>query len=285
MAKKKVAARKSRAKKTTRKTKKLARLTGRKSAARKKTARRPAAAKGRKTAGRAKAAAKAKVTKKQTKKRAARPAAGKAAAVPVKKIAKPKLPRRTTQAAPPPPVMPAAGATPPAATPLITPPAAPAPALPPAGPKVGDPAPDFDLPDEKGQRHTLAQYRGRKVVLYFYPKDDTPGCTTEACGFRNALASFTDRNAVVLGVSPDSVGSHQRFAEKFGLTFPLLADESHAVAEKYGVWVEKNMYGRSYWGVARTTYIIDADGRVAHIIRNVRPEGHEQEVLNLLGTP
>ena len=122
-------------------------------------------------------------------------------------------------------------------------------------------------------------------MLYFYPKDDTPGCTTEACGFRNALASFTDRNAVVLGVSPDSVGSHQRFAEKFGLTFPLLSDESHAVAEKYGVWVEKSMYGRTYWGVARTTFIIDVDGRIAHIIRNVRPEGHEQEVLNLLGTP
>ncbi len=285
MAKKKVAARKSRAKKTTRKTKKLARLTGRKTAARKKAARRPAAAQGRKTAGRAKAAAKAKIAKKPTQQRAARPAADKAAAVPVKKIAKPKLPRRTTQAAPPSPQMPAAGAAPPAATPLITPPPPPAPALPPAGPKVGDPAPDFDLPDEKGQRHTLAQYRGRTVVLYFYPKDDTPGCTTEACGFRNALASFTDRNAVVLGVSPDSVGSHQRFAEKFGLTFPLLADESHAVAEKYGVWVEKNMYGRSYWGVARTTYVIDADGRVAHIIRNVRPEGHEQEVLSLLGAP
>lgn len=149
-------------------------------------------------------------------------------------------------------------------------------------PEVDDLAPEFDLVDETGQLHTLARYHGRKVVLYFYPKDDTPESTTEACGFRDSLGEFDDRNAFVLGVSPDSVESHRRFAYKFGLTFPLLADEGHAAAERYGVWVEKSEYGRTYMGVARTTFVIDADGRIAHVLRDVRPEQHAQEVLRHL---
>jgi peroxiredoxin Q/BCP len=150
------------------------------------------------------------------------------------------------------------------------------------GPAVGALAPDFTLPDHAGTTHTLSQYRGKPVVLYFYPKDDTPGCTVEACSFRDALGSFADRDAVVLGVSPDSAASHQRFVQKYTLTFPLLADEGHRVAEQYGVWVEKSHGGTTSMGIARTTFIIDADGYVAHVFRNVRPEGHEQEVLSKL---
>jgi len=153
-----------------------------------------------------------------------------------------------------------------------------------AGPEAGDMAPDFALPDETGRIHRLSDYRGKRVVLYFYPKDDTPGCTTEACGFRNRLGEFSDRDAVVLGVSPDPPASHQRFAQKYGLTFPLLADEDHRVAQQYGVWVEKVRYGARSMGIARTTFIIDRDGRIAHVFRNVRPEGHEQQVLDRLAT-
>lgn len=227
-------------------------------------------------------AAKKSTRKKTIKKRGVKKAAGKravrkAAAVPVRKVAKPKRPRRTMQAAPPPappprPVTELEPRPPQAAPP--PPQAAAAPRL-----SVGDWAPDFDLPDEVGRRHSLLQYRGRKVVLYFYPKDDTPGCTSEACGFRDSLGMFTDRNVVVLGVSPDSSASHERFKQKYGLTFPLLADEDHQVAQKYGVWVDK---GGGRMGIARTTFIIDADGRVAHVFPNVRPEGHAQEVLGRL---
>jgi peroxiredoxin Q/BCP len=147
---------------------------------------------------------------------------------------------------------------------------------------VGDPAAEFTLPDDTGHPHTLSQYRGKTVVLYFYPKDDTPGCTAEACGFRDRLGDFAERNAVVLGVSPDSPHSHERFAQKYGLTFPLLADEGHKVAARYGVWVQKSRYGRTYMGVARSTFVIDANGRIAHVFHNVHPDGHEREVLTKL---
>jgi peroxiredoxin Q/BCP len=119
-------------------------------------------------------------------------------------------------------------------------------------------------------------------VLYFYPKDDTPGCTLEACGFRDRLGQFTDHNAVVLGVSADPIESHQRFAQKYSLTFPILSDADHKVAERYGVWVEKTFGGEMSMGIARTTFIIDAGGRIEHIFRDVHAEGHEQEVLEHL---
>jgi peroxiredoxin Q/BCP len=182
--------------------------------------------------------------------------------------AKPRMPRRTPQAAPPP--------APPAPAPAAL--APPAVVL-----NEGQRAPDFNLADDQGGMHTLSGYRGRTVVLYFYPKDDTPGCTTEACGFRDTLGQFSDRGAVVLGVSPDDVSSHQKFIAKYGLTFPLLADEDHSVAERYGVWVEKSMYGKTYWGIARTTFVIAPDGTIRKIFRGVRPEGHEAEVLAALG--
>ncbi|MGD8452239.1 MAG: thioredoxin-dependent thiol peroxidase [Phycisphaerae bacterium] len=144
---------------------------------------------------------------------------------------------------------------------------------------VGQPAPDFELPDEQGRQRALRDYRGRKVVLYFYPRDNTPGCTREACGFRDALSGFDDRHAAVLGISPDSPASHERFAHKYSLTFPLLADENHAVAARYGAWGMKSRPGGKSEGLLRTTFIIDEAGRIAEIFRNVRPEGHEQEVL------
>lgn len=153
-----------------------------------------------------------------------------------------------------------------------------------AGPlQVGDAAPDFVLRDQEGNEHSLATYRGRKVVLYFYPKDDTPGCTREACGFRDTLGGFTTRNAVVLGVSPDSAASHARFAAKYGLTFPLLVDADHEVARRYGAWGEKTMPdGRRTTGILRTTYVIDEAGRIAEVFRGVTPDGHADEVLERL---
>ncbi len=250
-----------------------------------------------------------KVAKKAVKKRAKKVAKKPARKTRAPRAAKPKLPRRTRQAVPPPPP-PAPVARPPVvAAPPPVPPPRPASFFPPSppppardipgfgaaeageenepgpswrGPAVGAFAPDFTLPDHAGTTHTLSQYRGKQVVLYFYPKDDTPGCTVEACSFRDALGSFADRDAVVLGVSPDSVASHQRFVQKYTLTFPLLADEGHRVAERYGVWVEKTHGGTTSMGIARTTFIIDADGCVAHVFRNVRPEGHEQQVLSKL---
>jgi len=125
----------------------------------------------------------------------------------------------------------------------------------------------------------LSALKGRAVVLYFYPKDDTPGCTVEACGFRDAHAQFGRHKAVVLGVSPDSPRSHVKFREKFGLPFTLLADENHALAEQFGAWREKSMYGKSYMGVARSTFVIDRAGRIAKVFTAVKPEGHEREVL------
>lgn len=145
---------------------------------------------------------------------------------------------------------------------------------------VGKTAPKFKLPASNGQTIDLASFAGKKrVVLYFYPKADTPGCTKEACGFRDALPEYDKQKIAVLGISPDPIEDVSKFAEKFSLNFPLLADSDHAVAEKYGVWQEKSMYGKKYMGVARTTYIIGADGRIQHVFQAVKPEGHEHEVL------
>lgn len=143
----------------------------------------------------------------------------------------------------------------------------------------GDRAPDFTLPTADGTEVTLADFRGRRVVLYFYPKDDTPGCTTEACQFRDALSRFEARDAVVLGVSPDPPDSHRAFKEKYDLNFPLLADEEHEVAEAYGVWKEKQMFGNTFWGVERSTFLVDGEGLVERAWRGVRPDGHAEEVL------
>jgi peroxiredoxin Q/BCP len=150
--------------------------------------------------------------------------------------------------------------------------------------KEGDLAPDFALPSDSGQMVKLSAFRGKKVVLYFYPKDNTPGCTTEACSFRDEYTVLQNREAVVLGISPDSVASHSKFKSKFSLPFPLLADTEHKVAEAYGVWVEKSRYGRKYWGNARTTFIIDEQGRIAKVFEKVKPEGHGKEVLTALET-
>ena len=143
----------------------------------------------------------------------------------------------------------------------------------------GEPAPDFSLPSGQGETVSLADFRGRKVVLYFYPRDDTPGCTTEACEFRDAVPRFRNEDAVILGVSPDSVDSHRKFKEKYDLNFPLLADEEHQVAEAYGVWKEKKMFGNTFWGVERSTFLIDEEGRVERVWRRVRPAGHADEVM------
>jgi peroxiredoxin Q/BCP len=143
----------------------------------------------------------------------------------------------------------------------------------------GQKAPAFKLTDQSGQAHALSQYAGRPVVLYFYPKDDTPGCTKEACAFQDNLPHFKTTKAAVLGVSVLDEDSKARFADKYHLTFPLLADADHAVAEKYGAWQEKSNYGRKYMGIARTTYLIDANGRVAKRWDNVKVDGHAEAVL------
>jgi thioredoxin-dependent peroxiredoxin len=146
------------------------------------------------------------------------------------------------------------------------------------------PAPDFELANQDGQPVKLSDYRGQTVVLYFYPKADTPGCTVQACGVRDRSAAYEAAGAVVLGVSPDKVAALRKFADKYGLPFTLLADPEHAVAESYGVWVEKSMYGRSYWGNSRTTFIIDGDGVVRHVIPKVSPKTHDDEVLAAIAT-
>ena len=143
----------------------------------------------------------------------------------------------------------------------------------------GKKAPLFSLPDQTGTTHNLADYAGRPVVVYFYPKDDTPGCTTESCAFQDNLPNFTKSKAVVLGVSVLDSKSKAKFAEKYGLKFPLLADPDHAVIEKYGAWQEKSMYGKKYMGVARTTYLIGPDGKVAKRWDGVKVDGHAEEVL------
>ena len=149
-------------------------------------------------------------------------------------------------------------------------------------PTAGEMAPDFTLPTHDGSDLTLSSLRGRPVVLYFYPKDDTSGCTTQACGLRDAFPRFEAADAVILGVSPDSVKSHVKFRDKYDLPFTLLADTEHQVAELYGVWKEKSMYGRKYWGNERTTFVIDAEGRIAHVFEKVKPASHADEVQGAL---
>ena len=146
----------------------------------------------------------------------------------------------------------------------------------------GAPAPDFTLTSDTGEEVTLSSLRGKPVVLYFYPKDDTPGCTTQALGIRDVYSDFRDRGAVVLGISPDDEESHVAFKEKYALPFPLLADPEHEVAEAYGVWKERNMYGKKFMGIERSTFVIDADGNVAKAMRRVKPETHAADVLAAL---
>jgi len=148
--------------------------------------------------------------------------------------------------------------------------------------KPGTRAPDFSLPSDSGGTVSLRELKGKPVVLYFYPKDDTTGCTAEACDFRDNWKAVEGSGAVVLGVSPDSVRSHERFKEKYRLPFPLLADEDHAVAEAYGAWGEKSMYGRKYRGILRSTYVIDREGRIATVFEKVKPKGHARQVLDAL---
>src|SRR5436309_9410808 len=147
-------------------------------------------------------------------------------------------------------------------------------------PQVGKSAPSFKLLASTGETIVLKDFAGKKtVVLYFYPRADTPGCTKEACGFRDALADYDKAKIAVLGISPDPVKAVDKFATKFHLNFPLLADEDHAVAEKYGVWQEKSMYGKKYWGAARMTFVIGKDGKILHVFEKVKPAGHDREVL------
>ena len=146
----------------------------------------------------------------------------------------------------------------------------------------GAPAPDFELTTDAGERVKLSDFRGKPVVLYFYPKDDTPGCTAQACELRDEYSLFRQRGAVVLGVSPDDEASHARFREKYSLPFTLLADPDRSVSEEYGVWVEKNRFGRKSMGIKRSTFVIDEDGRVARAMYGVKPEGHADRVLEVL---
>jgi thioredoxin-dependent peroxiredoxin len=148
--------------------------------------------------------------------------------------------------------------------------------------QAGDPAPDTELQDDQGNPVHLSDFKGKEVVLYFYPKADTPGCTTEACEFRDSLKQFTKRGVVVIGVSPDRPTAQAKFKAKYELTFPLLADTDHALAEAYGVWKEKSMYGRKYMGIERTTFLIGKDGKVKRVFEKVKSAGHAQEVLAAL---
>jgi thioredoxin-dependent peroxiredoxin len=148
--------------------------------------------------------------------------------------------------------------------------------------REGDPAPEFTLQSDSGEEVSLVDLRGKPVVLYFYPKDDTPGCTTQACGIRDAYADFERAGAVVLGVSPDDVTSHVKFKEKYALPFTLLADPEHELAERYGVWGEKSYMGRKYMGVDRSTFVIGADGTVTKVFHGVKPASHADDVLAAL---
>jgi thioredoxin-dependent peroxiredoxin len=146
----------------------------------------------------------------------------------------------------------------------------------------GQEAPDFELTSDAGERVRLSQFHGKPVVLYFYPRDDTPGCTAQACGIRDSYEAFEQRGAVVLGVSPDEESSHVKFKQKYGLPFTLLADPDHDVAEQYGVWGERKYMGKTYMGVERSTFLIDEDGRVAKVMRRVKPDTHAELVLTAL---
>jgi peroxiredoxin Q/BCP len=147
----------------------------------------------------------------------------------------------------------------------------------------GIPAPDFELVDDTGKLRTLSEFRGKNVLLYFYPKDDTPGCTKEACNFRDDYSAYEKAGVVILGVSPDSVKSHVKFKQKFQLQFPLLSDDGHKICDAYGVWGPKKFMGKSYEGVLRTTFLIDADGNIKRVYENVRPAEHSAELLGELG--
>lgn len=149
--------------------------------------------------------------------------------------------------------------------------------------EANQPAPEFALPDEDGKIHNLSDYRGKPVVLYFYPKDDTPGCTTEACNFRDDFHIYEQNGIVILGVSPDNAKSHTKFKNKFSLPFTLLADEGHQIADAYGVWGPKKFMGREYEGILRTTFLIGPDGNIVKVFENVKPDHHSKEVLAALG--
>lgn len=149
--------------------------------------------------------------------------------------------------------------------------------------RAGDDAPEFSLADGNGKMRTLAEFAGKTMVLYFYPKDDTPGCTAEACGFRDIGAELAKKGAVVLGVSADDSKSHQKFISKYNLNFTLLSDSEHAACEKYGVWQEKKFMGKSYMGIVRSTFVIGKDGKLLAALYGVKPEGHAREILGLLG--
>ena len=148
----------------------------------------------------------------------------------------------------------------------------------------GEPAPDFTATTDEGETVSLSDFRGKPVVLYFYPKDDTPGCTAQACGIRDAFAAFEDAGAVVLGISPDTVAKHVKFKQKYDLPFTLLSDPEHEVAERYGVWGEKRYMGRTYLGVTRSTFLVAADGTVAKVMHKVKPETHADDVLAALAS-
>ena len=145
-------------------------------------------------------------------------------------------------------------------------------------------APPIEVGTATGDTFRLSDHQGKIVVLYFYPKADTPGCTTESCEFRDAMPAFEGIDALIVGASPDNAKAQAKFAEKYGLNFPLLADEDHAVADAYGVWKEKSMYGKKYWGVERTTFVVDREGKIARIFRKVRPAGHAEQVREFVAT-
>lgn len=150
-------------------------------------------------------------------------------------------------------------------------------------PAAGDNAPDFSAPDQNGNTVSLKDFSGKTVVLYFYPKDDTPGCTKEACGFRDDLSAFTGKNSVIIGVSPDDSKSHKKFVDKYNLPFTLLADPDKKICEAYGVWQEKSMYGRKSMGVVRSTFVIGPDGKIAKAFSNIKVDGHVAKVLDSIG--
>ena len=149
-------------------------------------------------------------------------------------------------------------------------------------PAVGGAAPNFELPSDSGEIHQLSEFKGKRIVLFFYPHANTPGCTKEACGFRDDYSAFTKQDIVLLGISPDTVRKQLNFKDKFDLPFPLLADKDHEVAETYGVWASKKMYGREFLGVKRTTFVIDERGKISHVFENVKPAGHSAEVLQAM---